>query len=54
MHVKVRAPGQQTLTTELYFPGAPYNDRDPYFDKRLLVHLAEYTRHSSQASTSCC
>jgi protocatechuate 3,4-dioxygenase beta subunit len=41
MHVKVRAPGQQTLTTELYFPGALYNDRDPYFDKRLLVHLAE-------------
>jgi protocatechuate 3,4-dioxygenase beta subunit len=41
MHVKVRAPGQQTLTTELYFPGALYNDRDPYFDERLLVHLAE-------------
>ena len=41
MHVKVRAPGQRTLTTELYFPGALYNDRDPYFDKRLLVHLAE-------------
>jgi protocatechuate 3,4-dioxygenase beta subunit len=41
LHVKVRAPGQQTLTTELYFPGALYNDRDPYFDKRLLVHLGE-------------
>ena len=41
VHVKVRAPGQPTLTTELYFPGASYNDRDPYFDRRLLVHLSE-------------
>ena len=41
VHVKVRAPGQPTLTTELYFPGASYNSRDPYFDRRLLVHLAE-------------
>jgi hypothetical protein len=32
------------LTTELYFPGALYNVRDPYFDKRLLVHLAEVHR----------
>lgn len=44
LHVKVRAPDQPTLTTELYFPGALYNDRDPYFDKRLLVHLAEVHR----------
>lgn len=41
VHVKVRAPGEPTLTTELYFPGASYNSRDPYFDRRLLVHLAE-------------
>ena len=41
VHVKVHAPGQPTLTTELYFPGASYNSRDPYFDRRLLVHLAE-------------
>ncbi len=41
MHVKVRAPAQPTLTTELYFPGASYNSRDPYFDRRLLVRLGE-------------
>jgi protocatechuate 3,4-dioxygenase beta subunit len=41
VHVKVRAPGQPPLTTELYFPGASYNDRDPYFDRRLLLRLAE-------------
>ena len=41
VHVKVRAPGQPTLTTELYFPGASYNSRDPYFDRRLLVRLGE-------------
>jgi protocatechuate 3,4-dioxygenase beta subunit len=41
IHVKVRAPGQATLTTELYFPGASYNARDPYFDRRLLVRLSE-------------
>jgi protocatechuate 3,4-dioxygenase beta subunit len=45
VHVKVRAPGQPTLTTELYFPGASYNSRDPYFDRRLLVHLAEVKNH---------
>lgn len=41
VHVKVHAPGQPTLTTELYFPGASYNSRDPYFDRRLLVRLDE-------------
>jgi protocatechuate 3,4-dioxygenase beta subunit len=41
VHVKVHAPGQPTLTTELYFPGASYNSRDPYFDRRLLLRLAE-------------
>jgi protocatechuate 3,4-dioxygenase beta subunit len=45
VHVKVRAPGQPTLTTELYFPGATYNDRDPYFDRRLLVRLSEVKKH---------
>jgi protocatechuate 3,4-dioxygenase beta subunit len=45
VHVKVHAPGQPTLTTELYFPGASYNDRDPYFDRRLLVRLSEVKKH---------
>ena len=41
IHVKVNVPGTPTLTTELYFPGASYNTRDPYFDRRLLVRLSE-------------
>ena len=39
--MKVNVPGTPTLTTELYFPGASYNTRDPYFDRRLLVRLSE-------------
>jgi protocatechuate 3,4-dioxygenase beta subunit len=45
IHVKVNAPGRPTLTTELYFPGASYNNRDPYFDRRLLVRLSEVKKH---------
>ena len=45
IHVKVNAPGKPTLTTELYFPGASYNNRDPYFDRRLLVRLSEVKKH---------
>lgn len=38
IHVKVRAPGQPILTTQLYFPEAQqYNRSDPFFDPRLLV-----------------
>jgi len=38
LHVKVRAPGQPTLTTQLYFPEAqPYNRSDPFFNPSLLV-----------------
>lgn len=38
LHVKVRAPGQPPLTTQLYFPDAqPHNRQDPFFDPRLLV-----------------
>jgi protocatechuate 3,4-dioxygenase beta subunit len=47
VHVKVHAPGQPTLTTELYFPGAAYNSRDPYFDRRLLVRLSELKKRFS-------
>jgi protocatechuate 3,4-dioxygenase beta subunit len=42
LHVKVRAPGQPILTTQLYFPEAqPYNRRDPFFKPRLLVTWLE-------------
>jgi protocatechuate 3,4-dioxygenase beta subunit len=37
-HFKVQRPGGRILTTQLYFPGEPLNQRDGLFDKRLLLH----------------
>jgi protocatechuate 3,4-dioxygenase beta subunit len=39
--VKVQAPGQPVLTTELYFPGEERNARDTLFRPQLLVSLAD-------------
>jgi len=39
LHVMVRAPGERTVTTMLYFPGVSLNAHDPFFDRRLLVRL---------------
>jgi protocatechuate 3,4-dioxygenase beta subunit len=39
LHVTVRARGEQSVTTMLYFPGVALNAQDPFFDKRLLVRL---------------
>jgi protocatechuate 3,4-dioxygenase beta subunit len=38
-HIKVQAPGQNVLTTQLYFPGEPGNDRDWIFDDALLLDV---------------
>ncbi|GAB4193584.1 MAG: intradiol ring-cleavage dioxygenase [Thalassobaculales bacterium] len=40
-HVKLTAPDGRRLTTQLYFPGEPGNQRDRIFDARLLMTLAE-------------
>ena len=37
IHVKVQAPGQPILTTQLYFPNEPRNTTDTLFDPRLLM-----------------
>jgi protocatechuate 3,4-dioxygenase beta subunit len=37
IHVKVQAPGQPVLTTQLYFPDEPQNARDFIFDPELLL-----------------
>jgi len=37
IHVKVQAPHQAVLTTQLYFPGEPANRRDPLFVPALLL-----------------
>src|SRR5262249_13166389 len=40
-HVKVQAPGQRLLTTQLYFPDEPANARDDFFHRELLMRVAE-------------
>ncbi|HZA80196.1 MAG TPA: hypothetical protein VFC13_01830 [Actinomycetes bacterium] len=37
IHVKVQAPDGPMLTTQLYFPGEPDNDRDGIFQPELLL-----------------
>jgi len=37
LHIKLRADGFAPLTTQLYFPGDPYNSVDPWFKSSLLV-----------------
>jgi protocatechuate 3,4-dioxygenase beta subunit len=39
IHVKVQAPDQPVLTTQLYFPGEPGNESDSIFDPTLLIEL---------------
>ena len=39
IHVKVQAPGQPMLTTQLYFPGEARNDSDGIFSPELLMHV---------------
>jgi len=41
IHVKVQAPRQPVLTTQLYFPGEAQNRRDGLFDPALLVAMRE-------------
>jgi protocatechuate 3,4-dioxygenase beta subunit len=40
-HMKVQAPGQDLLTTQLYFPDEPRNFIDDYFSPRLLLQIAQ-------------
>jgi len=39
-HVKVQAPGSRLLTTQLYFPNEPANQRDSLFQRALLMRVA--------------
>lgn len=39
VHVKVRASGFNELTTQLYFPGDPYNDIDPFIHRSLVMGM---------------
>ena len=40
-HVKVQAPQQPVLTTQLYFPDEPGNSRDGLFRRELVMRMAE-------------
>lgn len=40
LHVTVRARGERTVTTMLYFPGVALNAHDPFIDRRLIVRLS--------------
>lgn len=40
IHVKLRAPGGQILTTQIFFPGSAQNDSDPLFDRSLVVAVS--------------
>ena len=40
-HVKVQAPQQGVLTTQLYFPDEPANRRDGLFRRELVMRMAE-------------
>ena len=41
IHVKVRAPGGPTLTTQIYFPGEPRNQADGLFNQALVASIRD-------------
>jgi protocatechuate 3,4-dioxygenase beta subunit len=41
IHVKVQAPNQPVLTTQLYFPDEPENASDGIFDASLLMEMSQ-------------
>jgi protocatechuate 3,4-dioxygenase beta subunit len=41
VHVKLRARGHRPLTTQLYFPGDPYNDGDPFIVESLIMQTRQ-------------
>jgi protocatechuate 3,4-dioxygenase beta subunit len=40
-HVKVQAPEQRVLTTQLYFPDEPLNRHDGLFRRELVMRMAD-------------
>jgi protocatechuate 3,4-dioxygenase beta subunit len=41
IHVKVQAPSQPVLTTQMYFPGEPDNDTDGIYNPALLMNVQD-------------
>jgi protocatechuate 3,4-dioxygenase beta subunit len=40
IHVKVQPAGARILTTQLYFPNEPQNERDGLFRSELVMHMS--------------
>jgi protocatechuate 3,4-dioxygenase beta subunit len=43
IHVKVQAPGQPVLTTQLFFPGEPQNARDSIYRQECEITVVRST-----------
>ncbi len=41
IHYKISAAGHKELTTQLYFKGDPYLEKDPFVRKSLIIELAD-------------
>lgn len=50
IHVKVQAPNQRALTTQLYFPGEPRNRTDGIYNPVLEMTLADNTDGSKNGA----
>jgi protocatechuate 3,4-dioxygenase beta subunit len=44
VHVKLRARGHASLTTQLYFPDDPFNDVDPFIHRSLVMDVKRNDR----------
>ena len=51
IHVKVQAPNQPVLTTQLYFPDEPENSRDGIFDASLVMEIANAPANGGEGKT---
>lgn len=40
IHVKLRALGGKTITTQIFFPGSARNESDPIFDGSLVITMS--------------
>jgi len=50
IHVKVQAPNQSILTTQLYFPNEARNQTDRIFNQTLLLQMQDVTGGGKQGS----
>jgi protocatechuate 3,4-dioxygenase beta subunit len=49
IHVKVQAPNQPVLTSQLYFPNEPSNESDGIFQPELLMEVQDATEGKAAA-----